>query len=162
MASGRLADYLGKGVAADRPATLSLNPEAIGLWYATDSAQWSAWDGAAWIENIMGGGSRAPAIQSVASAATVTPTFADDLVVITTQAVALSIANPTGTAIPGLGMVIRLKDNGTARAITWGSQYRGIGVTLPSTTVAGKTTYVAAIYNATDTTWDVVAVGTQA
>jgi hypothetical protein len=92
----------------------------------------------------------------------VTPTFGNDLVAVTAQAVALAVANPTGTAIPGLGMVIRIKDNGTARAITWGTQYRGIGVTLPSTTVATKTTYVAMIFNSTDTTWDVVAVGTQA
>lgn len=105
---------------------------------------------------------RVPAIQNVASAATVTPTFGNDLVTITAQAVALAVANPTGTAIPGLGMVIRIKDNGTARAITWGTQYRGIGLALPATTVAGKTTYVAMIFNSTDTTWDVLAVGTQA
>jgi len=105
---------------------------------------------------------RAPAIQSVTSSATVTPTFADDMVIITAQAAALTLANPTGTAINGLGIVIRIKDNGTARGISYGSQYRAIGVTLPTTTVVGKTTYLAMIYNATDTTWDVVAVGTQA
>lgn len=200
MASGRLADYLGKGLASERPATLDLHPEAVGFWYSSDTGQWSAWDGAAWLENIMGGGGsgggdvtgpgvsvdgsialfdgvtgkllkdaeksitdlRAPSIQTLASAGTVTPTFGNDLVTITAQAAALTIANPTGTAIPGLGLVIRIKDNGTARAITWGSQYRGIGVALPTTTVATKTTYVAMIYNSTDTTWDVVAVGTQA
>lgn len=105
---------------------------------------------------------RTPAVQSVTSAATVTPTFSDDLVVITAQAAALALANPTGTAIPGLGMVIRIKDDGTARAITYGTQYRAIGVTLPTTTVVGKTTYLAMIYNATDTKWDVVAVGQEA
>jgi len=105
---------------------------------------------------------RAPAIQSVTSSATVTPTFADDMVIITAQAAALTLANPTGTAINGLGIVIRIKDNGTARGISYGSQYRAIGLTLPTTTVVGKTTYLAMIYNATDTTWDVVAVGTQA
>ncbi|WP_369913863.1 DUF2793 domain-containing protein [Xanthomonas sp. NCPPB 3005] len=105
---------------------------------------------------------RAPAIQSVTSAATVTPTFLNDLVKITAQAVPLTLANPTGTAIDALGMVIRIKDDGTARAITYGSQYRAIGVVLPTTTVATKTTYLAMIYNAQDTTWDVVAVGTQA
>lgn len=107
-------------------------------------------------------GSRAPAIQSVTSAATVTPTFANDLVIITAQAAALTLANPTGTAIPGLGMVVRIKDNGAARTISYGTQYRAVGVTLPTTTVAGKTTYLAMIYNATDGTWDVIAVGTQA
>lgn len=105
---------------------------------------------------------RAPSIQAVTSSATVTPTFSDDLVTITAQAAALLLANPTGTAIPGLGMVIRIKDNGTARAITYDTQYRAIGITLPTTTVINKTTYLAMIYNSTDTKWDVVATGTEA
>jgi hypothetical protein len=142
--------------------------------YATDFGSAATLTGAELVQIVQGGAdkqvtaallaalARVPTVQTVASAATVTPTFGNDLVAITAQAVALAVANPTGTAIPGLGMVIRIKDNGTARAISWGTQYRGIGVTLPSTTVASKTTYVAMIYNATDTTWDVVAVGTQA
>lgn len=104
----------------------------------------------------------APAIQSVISSATVTPTFADDQVIITAQAVALNLANPTGTAADGYGISIRIKDNGTARAITYGTQYRAIGVTLPSTTVISKTLYLGMIYNSADTKWDVVAVAQEA
>lgn len=102
---------------------------------------------------------RSPSIQSVTSSATVTPTFADDVVKITAQAAGLTLANPSGTAIDCLGIVIRIKDNGTARTISYGSQYRAIGVTLPSTTVVGKTLYLGCIWNATDTKLDVVAVG---
>lgn len=105
---------------------------------------------------------RTPNVQSVASSATVTPTFSNDLVKITAQAVALNLANPSGTAIDGWGMVIRIKDNGTARAITYGTQYRAVGVTLPTTTVLSKTLYIGAIWNAEDTTLDVIAVGQQA
>lgn len=104
----------------------------------------------------MGAQARSPAIQSVVSAATVTPTFSDDEVIVTAQAAALALANPTGTAIDGLGIVIRIKDNGTARAISYGTQYRALGVTLPTTTVISKTLYLGMIYNATDTKWDVV------
>jgi hypothetical protein len=104
----------------------------------------------------------APSIQTVASAATVTPTFADDQVNITAQAAALALANPTGTAIPAWGLVIRIKDNGTARAISYDTQYRAIGVTLPTTTVISKTLYLGLIYNSTDTKWDVVAVAQEA
>ena len=106
--------------------------------------------------------SRNPGVQAVASAATVTPTFLNDLVKVTAQAVALAIANPTGTAVPGLGMAIRIKDNGTARAVSFGTQYRALGVTLPTTTVAGKTLYLGLIYNSDDTKWDVVAVAQEA
>lgn len=56
MASGRLADYLGKGDATDRPVTLNLHPEAVGFYYAEDTGEWSAWDGTQWLEDIMGGG----------------------------------------------------------------------------------------------------------
>jgi len=107
----------------------------------------------------------APTVQSVASAATVTPTFTNDLVKITAQAVALTLAAPTGTAIDGKDLMIRIKDNGTAQTIAWTSGtggYRAIGVTLPTTTTAGKTTYVGLIYNSNDSIWDVIGVTTQA
>ncbi len=105
---------------------------------------------------------RSPVIQSVASAATVTPTFADDQVNITAQAAALALANPTGTAVDGWGIALRIKDNGTARAISYGSQYRALGVTLPTTTVLSKTLYLGMVFNSADTKWDVVAVAQEA
>jgi hypothetical protein len=101
---------------------------------------------------------RSPAVQSVVSSSTVTPTFSDDAVKVTAQAEALTLANPTGTAIPMHGIVIRIKDNGTARAISYGSQYRAIGVTLPTTTVLSKTLYLGMIWNSDDSKWDVTAV----
>jgi hypothetical protein len=90
-----------------------------------------------------------PSIQSVTSAATVTPTFSDDLVKITAQAAGLTLAN-------------RIKDNGTARTISYGTQYRAIGVTLPTTTVIGKTLYLGCVWNADDTKLDVLAVAQEA
>jgi hypothetical protein len=105
-----------------------------------------------------GGGSSTPNVQTVTSAATVTPTFTNDEVAITAQAVALLLANPTGTPVDGKNLVIRIKDNGTARAITYDTQYRAIGVTLPTTTVINKTIYLGLVYNLTDTKWDVVGV----
>lgn len=107
-------------------------------------------------------GSRTPNVQTVTSSATVTPTFSDDIVLVTAQAVALALMNPTGTPIPELGMVIRLKDDGTPRVITYDTQYRAIGVTLPTITVTSKTLYLAMIYNSADTKWDVLAVGQEA
>jgi len=104
-------------------------------------------------------------IQTVTSSATVTPTSSNQLVVITAQAVALTLAAPTGTPEQGQPLMIRIKDNGTARAITWTSGtggYRAIGVTLPTTTVINKTTYVGCIYNSTDSRWDVIGVTTEA
>lgn len=82
---------------------------------------------------------------------------------ITAQAAALSIANPTGTPTSAQQFILRVKDNGTARAITWsGSQWRAIGVTLPTTTVVSKTLYIGAVWNAADSKWDVIAVAQEA
>lgn len=120
---------------------------------ALSTADWTTFNGKA---------SYTPRVQTVASAATVTPISTNDLVTITAQAAALALANPTGTWDEGQPLMIRIKDNGTARAITYGTDYRAIGVTLPTTTVLSKTTYIGLIYNSTDTKWDAIGVTTQA
>lgn len=114
------------------------------------------------IESSAVASARTPNVQAVTSSATVTPTFSNDLVKITAQSAALLLANPAGTAVDGWGIVIRIKDDGTARAITYGAQYRAIGLTLPTTTVSGKTLYIAGVWNSEETFLDVVAVGQQA
>lgn len=77
----------------------------------------------------------------------------------------ITINTPSGTPVNGQKLLIRLKDNGTGRLITWTSTsgaFRAIGVLLPTTTVASKTTYVGCVYNSTDSFWDVIATVTQA
>ena len=103
-----------------------------------------------------------PVVQSVVSAATVTPVATNDIVVITAQAAGLTLANPTGIWVQGQALMIRIKDNGSARTIAYGTKYRAIGVTLPTTTTASKTTYLGVIYNATDDKFDVMGVTTEA
>lgn len=104
-----------------------------------------------------------PRVQSVTSSATVTANAdTNDLVVITAQAAGLTLANPTGTPVQGQPLMIRIKDNGTSRSITYGSQFRALGVTLPTATTISKTTYLGCVYNSTDTKWDVVGVNTEA
>ena len=101
-------------------------------------------------------------VQTVTSSATVTPVSTNDLVIITAQAVGLTLANPTGTFTEGQALMIRIKDNATARTIAFDTNYRAIGVTLPTTTVISKTLYLGVIYNATDGKWDIVGYNLQA
>ena len=101
-------------------------------------------------------------VQSVTSSATVTPVSTNDLVKITAQAVGLTLANPTGTFTEGQALMIRIKDNGTARTIAFDTNYRAIGVTLPTTTVISKTMYLGIIYNSTDGKWDIIGYNIQA
>jgi hypothetical protein len=104
-----------------------------------------------------------PRVVSAASASSLTPSIATaDIYAYTALAAGLTINAPTGTPVDGNKLMFRLLDNGTARALTWNATYTVIGVTLPTTTVANKTTYVGCIYNANNTRWDVIAVATQA
>jgi hypothetical protein len=101
-----------------------------------------------------------PTTVTTASTATLTPNVDNsDIFTIISQSAALSIANPTGSVVNGQKMIIRIKDNGTARAITWaGSQYRtSTDLSLPTTTVVNKTLYTGFIYNSDDTKWDLIA-----
>jgi hypothetical protein len=68
----------------------------------------------------------------------------------------------TGTPTDGQGLLVRIKDNGTARTIGYHTNIRALGVTLPTTTVISKTLYLGMKWNAADSLWDVLAVGQQA
>ena len=83
---------------------------------------------------------------------------------LTALANALTInADANAAPVDGQKMMFCIKDNGTARALTWttgsAKSFRVIGTTLPTTTVVSKIVYVGCIYNAADSRWDVVAVG---
>jgi hypothetical protein len=104
-----------------------------------------------------------PRVASATTATTLTPTVATvDIYAYTALGSALTINAPTGTPVDGDKLLFRILDNGTARTISWNATFTAIGVTLPTTTTASKTTYVGCIYNANNTRWDVVAVTTQA
>lgn len=104
-----------------------------------------------------------PRVVSAASYTTDTGTSFDfstcDDFIITAQAGALKFNNPSGSPQEGEYMVIRIKDNGTARALTYDTQFRASSdLSLPSTTVLGKTLYMRLKWNAVDTKLDLLAV----
>jgi len=81
-----------------------------------------------------------------------------DAVTITAQAVAITDVNVTGTPTNFQKLIFRILDNGTARAITWGSDFQAMGVALPTTTTASKVLTVGFIYDTVDSKWGCVAV----
>jgi len=64
---------------------------------------------------------------------------------------------PTGTPTNWQKLIIRIKDNWTARTLSWNAIYRVGDIALPTTTVISKTQYLWFIYNSTDTKWDLLA-----
>jgi hypothetical protein len=100
-------------------------------------------------------------ITTTASSGTPTPTGGSlrNFFTITALATAPTFAAPSGTPADGNYLTIRIKDNGTARALTWNAIYRAsTDQALPTTTVLSKTMYVGFRYNSADSKWDCMAV----
>jgi hypothetical protein len=105
--------------------------------------------------------------QTTATSVTIDGT-AYDSYVFTALGTALTF-NASTLATNGEKVIIRIKDDGTARALTWtgvsesprttAGAFRQIGLTLPTTTVVNKILYVGLVYNtdATPAVWDAIA-----
>lgn len=95
-------------------------------------------------------------VTTIVSSATPTPNAdTTDEYTITALASAALLTNPTGTPTEGQTLLVRIKDNGTARALTFDTLYRfSSNQPAPTTTVIGKTIYLGFVYNFDDTKWD--------
>jgi len=82
-----------------------------------------------------------------------------DAVTITALAAAITsfTTNLTGSPNNFDKLMFRIKDNGTARAITWGASFEAKGVALPTTTVINKNLTVGFIYESLTSKWGCVA-----
>jgi hypothetical protein len=95
---------------------------------------------------------------SITSSATPTPTGdrKHNELYITALAVAANFQAPSGTPTNGNTLTIRVKDNGTARALTWNAIFNPRYATLPTTTTVNKYLHIEFVYNSTANTWDCV------
>lgn len=105
-----------------------------------------------------------PTNESVSSSATPTPAVTSQFhhYSLTALAAGATFGAPTGSPANGWRLMLRIKDNGTARALAFNAVFRAIGVTLPTTTTASKTHYIGCMWNSADSKWDVIAVGKEA
>ena len=102
-----------------------------------------------------------PKVNTVASAAEPAINVGTtNIFTITALAVAITsfTTNLTGTPFTGQKLEIRILDNGTARAITWGASFASRGATLPTTTTISKYLRVGLEWNEVTSTWDCIAV----
>jgi len=97
-------------------------------------------------------------VSTTASSATPTPNAdADDEYTVTALAAAATFGAPTGTPTEGQVLLVRIKDDGTARALLFNSIYRfSTDLAAPTTTVINKTLYMIFVYNNTDSKWDCI------
>lgn len=114
-----------------------------------------------------------PRVDSNASASSVTPSIATrDMYAYTALAANLTIAVPTGTPADGDRLMFRVLDNGTTRTITFTGGtggFKPVGVTLTASgsdwtyaTTANKTVYFGAVYNASSSRWEIIALSLEA
>lgn len=82
-----------------------------------------------------------------------------DAVTITALATAITsmTTNLSGTPTNFQPLIFRIKDDGTARAITWGASFTPMGVALPTTTVISKILTVGFIYDTVLSKWACIA-----
>lgn len=66
---------------------------------------------------------------------------------------------PIGTPFINQKILIKIRDNGVSRNLSWDNIYRPIGFDLPIKTVTNKLLYLGCVYCFTDSKWDVVAMG---
>lgn len=97
-------------------------------------------------------------VSTTADSATPTPNGdTDDMYTVTALAQAATFGAPTGTPTNGQVLIIRVKDNATARALSFNAIYRfSSDLAAPTTTVLSKTLYLQFIFNSADSKWDCV------
>ena len=81
-----------------------------------------------------------------------------DVVTITAlgEAITSMTTNLSGTPTNFQGLIFRILDNGTGRAITWGDSFQAMGTDLPTTTTASKVLTVGFLYDTVDSKWGCV------
>lgn len=95
-----------------------------------------------------------------------TPTINTDTVDyyrLTAQAAAITsfTSNLSGTPVAGQKLTIEVLDDGTARAITWGTSFVSGPATLPTTTTVNKILYVGFFWSVARSKWICVATGSE-
>lgn len=120
----------------------------------TNTGDLLTWNGSTWVAQ-----DPTPRVGSTTSSAT--PSINCDIYdaySITSLAAAITSVTVTGTPSNFQKLIIRIKDNGTARAITWGASFEAKGMSLPTTTVISKVLTVGFIYDSVTSKWGCVAV----
>lgn len=104
--------------------------------------------------NLIVSGQSSVVSASTTSASTITPTA--QIYDVTALSATAVIAIPSFGSTNGMGTIIRIKDNGTAQAISFASGYSNVsGLDTPTTTVAGKMLTIGAIYNSATSKWEI-------
>jgi len=155
-------------ITAARSSVTFVNTGSIGRMYLkTSTAGDTGWDEVATLAATQTFTNKRVTKRVGTVASSATPTInTDNVDMFTITALAAAITsfttNLSGTPTSGQSLIIRILDNGTARAITWGASFASRGATLPTKTVLGKYLYVGLIWNEVASVWDCIATSQEA
>lgn len=124
--------------------SFTLAPFDVQLWYSNPTA--SAADAVINADGTFGRSLFVPAPLAPKITVGLTAEADTDILRPYPLTAATTFPNPTGTPMDGFGFVIELIDDGTARALTWGSDYAAGFAALPTMTTAGKLGQIAVQY----------------
>lgn len=160
LTEGGLANTISNAVTAAVPAASTVTPVVDGTGAAGTGTPYARQDHVHPTDTTRA--PLTPRIGTVTSSGT--PTINTDTVDqfnITALAAAITsmTTNLSGSPVNGQQLIIRIKDNGTARAITWGSSFVSSGIaTLLATTAISKTHTIGLRYDAAAAKWVCLAV----
>jgi len=98
---------------------------------------------------------------TTAGSSTITPSAQMyDVTALNTNA---TVAVPSFAANNGQALILRIKDNGTPRTLSFASGYTNVsGLTTPTTTVASKLLTIGALYNSATSKWEIQGINQEA
>lgn len=100
----------------------------------------------------------APRVSNIATTAALAPNVDSfDIAAVTALSQALTLSAPSGTPVDGQSLVIRIRDNGVARALTWNAAYSAYAGDLPTTTVASTFMLYNFLWSAATAKWELLA-----
>ena len=153
MASGRLIDYLGRGLLAARPATPDLATGGLGFYYATDNSTLYAWDGTAWQAVTSGSAGQ---VNTVVAGAKISVDSTDPVNPVVSAptlqpfTVTATESGTTRTALPAAAWgYVRFTNSGTktytfdsAQSYVTDTEFHGRNVGAGALTIAGAGSFV--------------------
>lgn len=155
-------------VTAPRSSLTLVNTGSVGRAYLkTSTAGDTGWDEMATLAATQTFTNKRVTKRVGTTTSSATPTInTDNVDMFTITALAEAITsfttNLSGTPTAGQSLIIRILDDGTARAIAWGASFASRGATLPTKTVLGKYLYVGLVWNEVASVWDCIATSQEA
>lgn len=147
-----ITDYLGKGLAASRPASPVVATGALALYFATDTGMLSKWDGAAWSDTPQLSGinvwtaAQRYAVVSLTDAATI----ATDLDLAINFTVTLggnrTLGNPTHSVAGQAGRIVVKQDGTGSRTLAYASNWKFAAASAPVLTTAASAIDILSYY----------------